>query len=135
MENEERTPFGRRLFDARSSAKITQEAAAKAVGMRSQSTLAEAELTGKRSGFTPQLAELYKVSAKWLATGKGERHLGYPTNHTNTAMAAKEPQPLSDLERELQTHLQAMSERGLILLVDEAAKIANRYPKDQAKAA
>jgi transcriptional regulator with XRE-family HTH domain len=94
MENEERTPFGRRLFQARTDAGITQEAAAKAVGMKSQSTLAEAETTGKRSGFTTQLAELYKVSASWLATGSGSMR---PSTQPSiaTAHSAQSQTPIS----------------------------------------
>lgn len=75
MDTEERTPFGRRLFEARTAVHYTQENAAKAVGM-SQGTLAEAEISGKRSGFTAQLAALYGVSPQWLATGRGEKNPG-----------------------------------------------------------
>lgn len=75
MEDIERTPFGRRLFSARVDAGFSQEAAAKAVGMKSQGTLSEAEISGKRSGFTPQLAKLYNVNADWLATGKGSKDI------------------------------------------------------------
>lgn len=76
MEDIERTPFGRRLFSARVDAGFSQEEAARAAGMKSQGTLSEAEISGKRSGFTPQLAKLYNVSADWLATGKGNKELG-----------------------------------------------------------
>ena len=134
MENEERSPFGNRLYQGRIAAKMTQEQAAKAVGMKSQSTLAEAEVSGKRSGYTTQLAELYKVSAAWLATGKGKID-AYPRNDSNTAMKAEEPSALTPYEIELNTLVQAMSERGLIVLVEKAAEIAQRYPKDQAKVA
>lgn len=79
MEDIERTPFGRRLFEARTEARngkgYTQAEAAGKVGMM-QSTLSEAEISGKRSGFTSQLASLYGVSATWLATGKGKKHHG-----------------------------------------------------------
>jgi len=71
MEDQERTPFGLRLYQARTVAGYTKEAAAKAVGMKSQSTLGEAEITGKRSGYTPMLANLYGVSPIWLASGTG----------------------------------------------------------------
>lgn len=81
MDNEERTPFGRRLFEARTATAHTQESAARSVGMKSQSTLAEAEISGKRSGFTPQLAALYGVSPQWLATGKGEKYQGAVRPH------------------------------------------------------
>lgn len=74
MEDIERTPFGRRLFAARSDAGLSQEEVVKSVGM-SQSTLSEAEISGKRSGFTSQLAALYKVHPTWLATGKGRKEV------------------------------------------------------------
>lgn len=69
MENEERTPFGRRLFESREAANLTQQQAADAVGM-AQGTLAEAEISGKRSGYTSQLAAVYGVDPNWLATGQ-----------------------------------------------------------------
>jgi len=69
---DERTPFGKRLFEARERAGLTQERAAKLAGM-SQGTLAEAEVSGKRSGYTPQLAVIYSVDPVWLSTGKGKR--------------------------------------------------------------
>lgn len=74
MKNEGRTPFGKRLFDSRTNAGLTQEEVAKKIGM-SQGTLAEAEISGKRSGYTPQLATMYKVSAHWLATGRVENDI------------------------------------------------------------
>lgn len=67
----ERAPFGQRLFDARTKAKLTQEALAKLVGM-SQSTLGELEYTGQGSSFTPQIAAACGVRAEWLATGEGD---------------------------------------------------------------
>lgn len=89
MEDIERTPFGRRLFEARGD-KFSQEDAAKAVGM-SQSTLSEAEISGKRSGFTSQLAVLYKVNSTWLATGNGNKELGAPP-----ALIAVQPESLKE---------------------------------------
>lgn len=70
MDINERTPFGQRLVLARENAGISQENAARTVGM-SQGTLSEAEVAGKRSGYTSQLAALYQVNPVWLATGKG----------------------------------------------------------------
>lgn len=40
----------------------------------SQGTLSELEWDGESSGLTPQFADLYGVSAKWLATGLGDKH-------------------------------------------------------------
>lgn len=67
-----RTPFGDRLFDARKSAKLTQKELASKVGM-SQSALAEAEKTGQGSQYLAQLARALGVQSIWLATGKGPR--------------------------------------------------------------
>lgn len=70
MKNERSTPFGERLKLARKKAKLTQQAAAKKVGM-SQGTLAELENEGQGSSYTAALADLYDVDSFWLATGKG----------------------------------------------------------------
>jgi transcriptional regulator with XRE-family HTH domain len=64
----DRTEFGQRLRDARERAGLTQEQVADSVGIR-QSTLADLERKGTRSGYIAQLATLYGVSAHWLATG------------------------------------------------------------------
>jgi len=71
MKHVERTPFGERLLAARTHARLTQPALAKAVGM-SQSTLAEAEKTGQGSSYTTQIAKICDVDSDWLATGNGE---------------------------------------------------------------
>jgi phage repressor protein C with HTH and peptisase S24 domain len=64
----ERTEFGRRLFEARTEAKLSQPALAGMVGM-AQSTLAEAEYTAQGSSFTAQIAQATGVRAEWLASG------------------------------------------------------------------
>ncbi|KAA0910658.1 helix-turn-helix transcriptional regulator [Pusillimonas sp. ANT_WB101] len=65
--------FGERLRDARKQAKLTQKDVAKRIGM-SQPLLSELENNEyPTSGFTTKLAYLYKVSARWLAEGKGPR--------------------------------------------------------------
>ena len=67
--------FGDRLRDARKKSKLTQKEVAKRVGM-SQPLLSELENNEyPTSGFTAQLAHLYKVSARWLAEGKGPRDI------------------------------------------------------------
>ena len=67
--------FGQRLRSAREAAGLSQASAAKAVGMQ-QPTLSGLENDGSvRSTFTTALAELYGVSATWLATGKGPRKM------------------------------------------------------------
>jgi phage repressor protein C with HTH and peptisase S24 domain len=66
----ERTPFGQRLFDARTNAGLSQTALSKMVGM-AQGTLGEAEVTAQGSSYTSQIAQAAGVRAEWLATGKG----------------------------------------------------------------
>lgn len=67
-----RSEFGKRLLLARKTiTKLTQQQAAKAVGM-SQSNYAELEKNGQGSAFTPALAALFGVNVDWLAYGKGE---------------------------------------------------------------
>jgi phage repressor protein C with HTH and peptisase S24 domain len=68
-----RTPFGERLYAARTAAQLSQPELAKAVGM-AQSTLAEAERSGQGSSKTAQLAAALGVRAEWLAEGTGPRH-------------------------------------------------------------
>lgn len=71
MKNDERTPFGERLWKARKYARLSQTALAKAVGM-SQGTLGEAEWTGQGTSYTAQIAKVCGVNPDWLATGDGE---------------------------------------------------------------
>ncbi len=69
------TTFGARLRSSRKQAKLTQKDVAKRIGM-SQSLLSELENDEyPTSVFTIQLAHLYKVSARWLAEGKGSREI------------------------------------------------------------
>lgn len=67
----ERSAFGRRLYQARVAAGLTQQQVQKAVGI-SQTNLSDAEGSAESSGFTAQLAALYGVDATWLATGLGK---------------------------------------------------------------
>ena len=91
--DQDRTPFGLRLFESREATGLTQMQAAERVGM-SQGTLAEAEITGKRSGYTSQLAALYGVSAEWLATGKGDkRNLRYYAPPQLPDLSVQQPAP------------------------------------------
>lgn len=66
-----RTDFGKRLYESRKLAKLTQAALAKKVGI-SQGTLAELEKIGQGSAYTPQLAKACGVSPEWLASGEAE---------------------------------------------------------------
>lgn len=67
----ERTPFGERLFTARTHAKLSQVALAKAAGI-SQGNLGELEWTGDGSMAVVRLARACGVRAEWLAEDDGE---------------------------------------------------------------
>lgn len=63
--------FGERLLWARKKAKLTQKQVAARIGM-SQGALSDLENDeSQSSGRTPELAHLYGVDARWLASGKG----------------------------------------------------------------
>lgn len=62
-----RSEFGKRLFEARKRAGLTQADAAK--GIMGQSTLAELEKSGQGSAHTTALAKRYGVLPDWLADG------------------------------------------------------------------
>lgn len=63
--------FGERIRLCRNEKKLSQQAAAKSVGM-SQAVLSQIENGAYTSStFTPLLAELFGVEAMWLATGRG----------------------------------------------------------------
>ena len=66
----ERTPFGARLFAARTHAGLSQAELGKAVGL-SQGTIGEAEYTANGSGKTTKIAAVTGVSAAWLASDEG----------------------------------------------------------------
>lgn len=66
----ERTPYGERLFAARTHAKLSQPQLAKAVGM-AQSTIGELEYIGTGSSKTAQIAQACGVNPQWLAEGVG----------------------------------------------------------------
>ncbi|MCP2517426.1 helix-turn-helix domain-containing protein [Achromobacter mucicolens] len=65
--------FGERLKESRRAANLTQKQVATKVGM-AQATLSQLEGdTYPTSTYTPRLAHLYGVSARWLADGDGPR--------------------------------------------------------------
>lgn len=70
MAESERTPFGERLFKARTHAKLSQPQLATAVGLR-QSTIGELEKKGNGSQKTTQIALACGVRPEWLASGEG----------------------------------------------------------------
>lgn len=70
----ERSAFGQRMYEARKASGLTQVEVQTALGI-SQSNMSDLEGTAESSTFVPQLAELYKVDAHWLATGEGSREV------------------------------------------------------------
>lgn len=66
-----RTPFGERLFAARTHAKLTQAQLSKAAGI-SQGTLGELEWVGDGSSATVRLAMACGVRPEWLAEDEGD---------------------------------------------------------------
>lgn len=106
-----RSEFGARLVDARNAARLTQHELCKKAGI-SQSTLAEAEKTGKGSTFTVRLAQALGVEPLWLESGEGPR----------AAAASGKPMPMDDL-RAHEVLLIAAIRDGLSK--DEAVELTN----------
>ncbi|MDF8362045.1 MULTISPECIES: helix-turn-helix domain-containing protein [Achromobacter] len=65
--------FGERLKESRRAANLTQKQVTKKVGI-AQATLSQLESgSHPTSRYTPRLAHLYGVTARWLADGDGPR--------------------------------------------------------------
>lgn len=108
MREKVRSPFGERLFQARTRAGLTQPQLAKAAGM-SQSTLAEAESIGQGSSYTAQIAAACGIRAEWLASGDGPMVDAsvWPFSEELRAEVAKlPPQTLVRLENVMRAHLE-----------------------------
>lgn len=69
---QDRTPFGERMFLARTEAGLTQQDVCDKLKI-SQGTLSEAENSAQGSKHVAQFAALYGVSANWLSTGRGRK--------------------------------------------------------------
>ena len=67
----ERSPFGQRMYDARTKAKLTQHQVCIKLKI-AQSTLSELERGAAGSSRTVAFATLYGCSAQWLADGAGQ---------------------------------------------------------------
>ncbi|MFY2610481.1 helix-turn-helix domain-containing protein [Achromobacter ruhlandii] len=93
-QNSDMLTFGQRLRSARKAAKLTQAAAAKKAGM-AQPTLSELENDAYPSStFTPRLAHVYGVSARWLADGEGPQEPGLPLNPGPSGLEASPAEAL-----------------------------------------
>lgn len=74
-QNADMSTFGSRLREARKALGLSQKEVANKIGL-GQSLLSELENDHyPTSGYTIQLAYLYKVSARWLADGKGPKEI------------------------------------------------------------
>jgi transcriptional regulator with XRE-family HTH domain len=91
----ERTPFGLRMLEARNAAGLTQKQVRDALGI-AQSTLSELETEAHSSGYTSQLAALYKVDAHVLATGEAAPQMQVGEN---LAQYVSQPRPIMSLPR------------------------------------
>ena len=80
-----RSDFGKRLFDARKHAGLTQEELCKRAGM-SQANYQKLEKVGKGTSYTVSIAKVTGVSAEWLASGTGDM---LPATYTLSAEAAR----------------------------------------------
>lgn len=78
--------FGARVRQARAHSKLTQHQLADAVGT-GQSTIADIENSAEYSGYTAQIARACKVSANWLATGRGPM-IDFNASHVADAQLA-----------------------------------------------
>lgn len=141
------TSLADRLKDERELKKLTQAELARRVGVKKRQSLISNIESGlyQSSPYLPEIAYALGVQAMWLKTGLGPKPI-YPgdkdiegrflplTNGAGqtTTLKLQEPSPL---ESELASHIASMSERGLIVLIEEAQKIAARYPKAQPKVA
>lgn len=83
--NKRRTEFGRRLFDAREQAGMTQREAAAQLGI-SQGTLSEAETFAEGSSYVVHMARLFNCDPYWLAMGEGTP---YPASKQYSVQAAE----------------------------------------------
>jgi transcriptional regulator with XRE-family HTH domain len=100
--------FGERLKESRQSSNLTQKQVSKKVGI-AQSTLSQLEGGAfPASRYTPRLAHLFGVSARWLADGEGPKAVGdtggssdppWPFNRVTEAQFASLPHRIkADIE-------------------------------------
>ncbi len=82
--NKRRTAFGKRLFEAREQAGMTQREAAAKLGI-SQSTLSEAETLADGSTYVVHMARLFNCDPYWLAMDEGTP---YPASKQYSVQAA-----------------------------------------------
>lgn len=95
--NKTRTPFGERMWKARTAAKLSQNKVCAAIGI-SQPTLSELEHDAHGSSYVAAFAQLYKTSALYLSDGKtdnlpivpsGVEVYSVPTNTSITPVVGK----------------------------------------------
>ena len=111
----ERTAFGLRLYEARKAAGLSQKQVFAQAGIP-QSTLSELETVAASSGYTAQLAALYKVDAHVLATG--EPAMATPSTAQEPA---KQYAAFSEQERQFIADLRELLEEDRARIVNEIA--------------
>ena len=102
-----RTPYGERLYIARTQAKMTQKLLAKAGGI-AQSTLGELEYYGDGSSATVRMAMACGVRPEWLSEGTGpmREESAWPFKRVDLSrVLALEPTQLSYVEGRLEEAL------------------------------
>lgn len=111
----ERTPFGLRLYEARTKAGLTQVQVREALGI-SQGALSDLEREGERSAYVPALARLYGVDPYFLATGEE------PTNPPKLVAHSVSYMPFDDalLDREQIMTMGQLPARFVFALEDDA---------------
>lgn len=114
--------LGARLRWARGKAKLTQAAAAKAVGL-TQPTLSDLE-NDNTKGTTSllELATLYSVDVRWLKTGRGQPQAAQGGNVKSANNAQEVPLSL-DSAREMRVRLLAED------LIDVSTEMRNLIDK------
>lgn len=88
----ERTPFGKRMLEAREHAHLTQKEVQKLMGV-SQSTLSGLEGPDASSSRTVEFARLYGCDPIWLATGEGQPNWGAPITQRAPRGGGEPPKP------------------------------------------
>lgn len=111
----ERSPFGLRLYEARTKAGLTQVQVREALGI-SQGALSDLEREGERSAYVPALARLYGADPYFLATGEEPQSTAISVAHSVSHT------PFDDalLNREQIMNMEELPARFVFALEDDA---------------
>lgn len=123
----DRTPFGERLFEARSFAKLSQKDLADAVDL-SQNNISHLEIHGQGSPKVAEMALACGVRVAWLSRGDGEM-LEADTSgalHVAEALAAYGPIGGADYQTVVHSLADALEEAGTEVSVKQFVKMADQ---------